>query len=255
MANFRHFSAAYPKRLINYKTGGRGSVSDENFQDRLRRISAKSQPQQPMAEGAGPIARSEAPKPNYRLVGAGGAIMALGIQAVKFTNENYQPIKASSGAYAGLGLGFAGIVAFLIGIVIIFRACSKGYVAHTSASHAQYSANSTQVARKPSKIAQVFFSLLGLTFGTIACLYLFMAGAARFIETERAPAFVNGSVIIAIFLCLVSLLFGLISLFLRGYALGRVPFYFFIGNVLTYVAVRAFKINMLEWQQLADFLQ
>ncbi len=181
--------------------------------------------------------------------------MALGIQAVKFTNENYQSIKASSGAYAGIGLGFAGILVFLIGIAMIFRACSKGFSARTPTSASQYSAGSTQAVRKPSKIAQVFFSLLGIAFGTIACLYLFMAGAARFIETERAPAFVNGSVIIAIFLCLVSLLFGLVSLFLRGYALGRVPLYFFIGGILTYVAVRAFKINMLEWQQLTDFLQ
>ena len=208
-----------------------------------------------MAEGAGSVMRTAAFRPNYRLLGGGGAIMALGIQAVKFTNENYQSIKTSSEAYAGIGLGFAGIVVFMIGIVVIFRACSKGYVAHTSASHAQYSAGSAQPARKPSKIAQVFFSLLGLAFGTIACLYLFMAGAARFIETERAPAFVNGSVIIAIFLCVVSLLFGLVSLFLRGYALGRVPFYFLINGVLTYVAVRAFNINMLEWQQLTDFLQ
>lgn len=208
-----------------------------------------------MVEGAGSVARGGAPKPNYRLVGAGGAVMALGIQAVKFTNENYQSIKASSGAYAGLGLGFAGIVVFLIGIVIIVRGCSKKLAANAPASESQHSASVGQANRKPSKIAQVFFSLLGLTFGTITCLYLFMAGAARFIETERAPAFVNGSVIIAIFLCLVSLLFGLISLFLRGYALGRVPFYFLIGGVLTYVAVRAFKVNMLEWQQLTDFLQ
>jgi hypothetical protein len=230
-------------------------VSDENFQDRLRRISANSQQQQPVAEGAGHVVRSKAPKPNYRLIGAGGAIMALGIQAVKFTNENYQSIKASSGAYAGLGLGLAGIVVFLVGIVVIVRGCSKMLAARTPASDLQYSASSAQAVRKPSKIARVFFSLLGLAFGTIACLYLFMAGAARFIETERAPAFVNGSVIIAIFLCLVSLLFGLVGLFLRGYALGRVPFYFLIGNMLTYVAVRAFKINMLEWKQLTDFLQ
>lgn len=181
--------------------------------------------------------------------------MALGIQAVKFTNENYQSIKASGGAYAGVGLGFAGIVVFLIGIGVIFRACSKGYVAHTSAFDSRYSAGIVQAKRKPSKIAQLFFSLLGIAFGTIACLYLFMAGAARFIETERAPAFVNGSVIIAILICVVSLLFGLVSLFLRGYALGRVPFYFLISGVLTYVAVRAFNINMLEWQQLTDFLQ
>ena len=181
--------------------------------------------------------------------------MALGIQAVKFTNENYQYVKANSGAYAGVGLGFAGILVFLIGIAVIFRACSKGHSARTAASASQYSTSSAQAVRKPSKIALVFFSLLGLAFGTIACLYLFMAGAARFIETERAPAVVNGSVIIAIFLCLVSLLFGLVSLFLRGYAMGRVPFYFLIGGVLTFVAVRVFKINMLEWQQLTTLLQ
>ncbi len=230
-------------------------MSDKNFQDRLQRISAKSQQQQSMAGGPQHAGRNGPQKPNYKVVGAGGAIMALGIQAVKFAYQNYQSLKASSGPYTGVGLGFVGIVFINFGIVIIVLGCSKMLAANAPASDSQHSASVARAKRKPSKIAQVFFSLLGLTFGTIACLYLFMAGAARFIETERAPAFVKGSVIIAIFLCLVSLLFGLVSLFLRGYALGRVPFYFFMGNVLTYVAVRAFKINMLEWQQLTDFLQ
>ena len=181
--------------------------------------------------------------------------MALGIQAVKFVNENYQSLKESHGSYAGAALGVAGAIVFLIGIVVIVRGCSQMLAAQTPAPTSQYSASFAPAVRKPSKIAQILFSLLGFVFGSIACLYMFMGAAARFIETQRAPAFSNGCVLIAFVLCFVSLLFGLASLFLRGYGLGRVPFYFLIGSVLTFVAVRVFKVNMLEWQQLMDFLQ
>ena len=230
-------------------------MSDENFQDRLRRISANSKHQQPMAEGTDHASRARPQKPNYRLVGAGGAIMVLGIQAVKFVNENYQSLKDSSGAYAGLGLGLAGIVVFLIGIVVIVRGCSRMLAANTSAPDSQYSASVAKAKRKPSKVAQVFFSLLGIVLGTVACLYMFMASAALLIETETAQVFSKGGFLIAGLLGLVSMLFGLISLFLRGYALGRVPFYFLISAILTFVIIRGFKIDTLSWLQSTALLQ
>ena len=181
--------------------------------------------------------------------------MAVGIQAVKFVNENYQSLKESNGAYAGAALGVAGAAVVFIGIVVIVRGSSKMLAAQLPAPASQYSASFAPTERKPSKIAQILFSLLGFVFGSIACLYIFISAAALWIETEKASAVSIGSLLIAVVLCFVSLLFGLASLFLRGYGLGRVPFYFLIGSVLTFVAVRVFKVNMLEWQQLMDFLQ
>ncbi len=42
------------------------------------------------------------------------------------------------------------------------------------------------------------------------------------------------------------MLFGLAGIFLRGFALGRVPAYFLFGGVLTYFAVPIFGIDALD---------
>ncbi len=84
---------------------------------------------------------------------------------------------------------------------------------------------------------------------------MFLAAAARLVETEKAQLFASGGLVIGFLLMIVSALFGMVGLFLRGYALGRVPVYFLIGAGLTFAAVRVFGINMLEWQHFMVQLQ
>lgn len=230
-------------------------MSNTDFQDCLRRISGNSPQQQQVARGAEHVGRSGPQKPNYVHAGVGGAIMALGIQAVKYTNENYEAIRESGAIGTLVGFGLGGMAAVLIGVFVIMRAVFKWRAAPATAAASQYSANVAPPVRKASTGARVFFSLLGFAFGTIACLYMFMAAAARFVETELAQDFSNGSALIALLLALVSLLFGLVGLFLRGYALWRVPIYFVFGGVLAFAAVRVAGINMLEWQQFIAKLQ
>ena len=227
-------------------------MSNSDFKERLQRIGANPTQQHPMIPNAG---RPRKRKPNLGLVGAGGAIMMIGIQVVKYANKNYEAIRDSSGFGTAAGLGLAGIAVFLLGIFVIIRGASKIHAAPDHADASQYSTNMAQPGRQPSNWARFFFSLLGFTLGTIACLYMFMAAAARFIETEKAEVFSAGAFLIAVVLAFVSLLFGLAGLFLRGYTLQRVPVYFLFGAVLTYATVRGFRINMLEWQQFMDYLK
>jgi len=230
-------------------------MPNADFQDRLQRIGANSPIQQSMTRGAPQAGRTGMQKLNYGLIAVGAAIMVLGLQAVKYANENYEAIRDSNGIGAAAGLGLVGMVALLIGVIVMMRAVFKRRATLARADASQYSANVVQPVRKAPTGARVFFSLLGFAFGTIACLYMFMAAAARFVETETAYLFANGGVLIALFLALVSLLFGLVELFFRGYALGRVPVYFLFGGVLTFATVRIAGINMLEWQQFTTMLQ
>ena len=230
-------------------------MSNADFQERLRRVGANSPQQQPIARSASRSGRPGLRKPNYGLVGAGGAVMMLGLQVVKYANANYEAIRDSSGVGTAAGLGLAGIAALLIGVFVMMRAAFKRASASVETTASRHSANAAKPVQRVSTGARVFFSLLGFALGMIACLYMFMASAARFVDTDTAQLFSNGGALIAIFLALLSLLFGLVGLFLRGYALWRVPVYFLVGGVLTFATVRVSGINMLEWQQFTASLQ
>lgn len=151
-----------------------------------------------------------------------------------------------------VGLGLAGTGILLFGVFVMFRAVSDRFAAPDAS---QQSANVAQPVRQASNRAQVICSLFGLGLGTIASLYMFLAAAARLVETEKAQLFASGGLVIGFLLMIVSALFGMVGLFLRGYALGRVPVYFLIGAGLTFAAVRVFGINMLEWQHFMVQLQ
>lgn len=231
-------------------------MSNADFQARLQRIGATSPQQQPMAQGASPSGRPAKRKLNHTLLAVGAVIMAIGIQAVNHTIEYYHAIRAESGIGTAIGISLVSVLIVLIGCIVAMRALPpKGPTAPATAAASPYSANQRQSVRKASTGGRVFFSLLGFVFGAIACFYLFAAAAARFVDTETAQAIAIGSVLIALLLAFVSLVFGIVGIFLRGYALGRVPVYFLLGVALTFASVRALRINMLEWPQFLTMLQ
>ena len=181
--------------------------------------------------------------------------MTFGNHVVKFANVNYESIREDVGVNAAAGLGFAGAVIILFGVFMMFREIFKWWAAPARAVAPQQSAKVAQPVRGSSNRAKLICTLLGFAFGAIAMLYMFLGAAARFVETEKAELFSSGGVLIAALLVIVSSLIGIVGLFLRGYALGRVPVYFLIGAGLTFAAVRLFRINMLEWQQFTTTLQ
>lgn len=230
-------------------------MSTADFQERLQRINAHAPQQQPMSQDKPGSARTRMKKPNFSQLAVGGAIMLVGNRAVKHVNENYELIRDSSGVGMAVGLAFAAIAVFLVGIFLIIRAFLKGRAEPARSTVLHHSDNVVRPQRESSSRAKSICSLLGFCFGAIATFYMFMSAAARLIETENAELFSNGGLLIAALLVIVSSLIGMVGLFLRGYAMGRVPVYFVIGAGLTFAAVRLFGINMLEWQQFTVQLQ
>lgn len=230
-------------------------MSTANFQERLQRINAHAPQQQPMAQGSPQAMRTGARKLSVIQLVVGGLIMTFGNHVVKFAKVNYESIREDVGVNAAAGLGFAGAVIILFGVFMMFREIFKWWAAPARAVASQRSAIVAQPVRESSNRAKSICSLLGFCFGAIAMLNMFMSAAARFIETEKADLFLIGGLLIAALLVIVSSLIGMVGLFLRGYALGRVPVYFVIGAGLTITAVRLFKMNMLEWLQFTTILQ
>ena len=169
-----------------------------------------------------------------------GTPEVIGMQAIKYANTNYDAIKADSGAGAAVGLGLGAIAALLIGVVIMLRAL------RSKSGDTQETPEIAEPKRAASGLARAVCSLLGLGLGTTACLFMFMVAAARQIDTEAAQHFSAGGFLIAIILAALALLIGLFGLFVRGYALGRVPIYFISAAVLTYAAVGVLQIDFLE---------
>lgn len=226
-------------------------MSNENFQDRLQRIGTKPPQQQPMSRGKSPSGRSGKLTPNHGLLAVGSLIMSAGIMAIRYVNSNYETIRDSNGIEVAIGGGVAAFLAILIGAMVSLRALGKKHGMTAADSAFQHSNNTA----KPSTKAKVFFSLLGFAFGAIAIFYLFAAGGAVIIETETARNWAGRALAISLFLAILSLSFGCVGLFLRGYALLRVPGYFVLGAVLTYAIVHLFKVNVPALLQLSTILQ
>lgn len=226
-------------------------MSNTDFQARLQRISdhATQSPDMPGADHAGKLRPQ---KPNYGRAGVGGAIMMFGVQVMKYANHHYESVRDTSGIAVTAAIGIAGFAVTLAGLIWIFRAVSQLTAADQNAVP-----NAVPVAtpRRPSTGARVFFSLLGLVLGGLASLYMFLAAAARFVETDAAQRFSDGAAFIAVFLAFLSLIFWFVGLLLPGRALWRVPVYFFCGGALTYAAFRILRINVLEWPQFVAVLQ
>lgn len=221
-------------------------MSNQDFQDRLQRINAGKDPMDTRAPGASGHRRGQ--KPDYRLIGAGGALMGLGLHGLRLVNQHYEAIRDGKGIAAAAGAGLGSTAILLVGIYLILRGAYKGIAAAGADT-------STGRIRTPSRATKLFWSLLGFAMGTIANLYMFSAAAARFINTEHARFFSTRAALIAIALALVAVLIGATGLFLRGRGLGRVPVYFLCGGALTYATFRLMEINLLQWPNFVARLQ
>ncbi|MEL7081175.1 MAG: hypothetical protein AAGK82_07160 [Pseudomonadota bacterium] len=221
-------------------------MSNTVFQDRLRRINASAQQRMPPAAGHAP--ERGAKKANHAVLAVGAILMAIGIQMVKHAYDNYDAIVDNSQLGTAGWLGLAGVAALLISAVLITRAVPGKRPA------AQSSVTTAPSRSQPSKGGPILFSLLGFAFGAISCFYMFLSATAQVIGTETARTFMNGGFLIALALVALSLLLGFIGLFLRRYALWRVPIYFVCGAILTYATVRILKVNLLEWEQFVTLL-
>ena len=228
---------------VEFHVGPYGTIPMPNadFQDRLQRIGASSQQRQ---TGAGHMSTTEqlrTRKTNYGLLAVGSFLIFIAGQSITYLNENYDAIRDSSGIGVAVGLGFGALAAFPVGVILMVRAIRSRKLP------SQNTVPVTKTVRRASTVARVFFSLLGFVFGAISCLYMFMVSAAGRVETDKAEAFSTGGVVIALFLAIVSLLFGFVGIFLRGYALGRVPVYFLLGGMLTYAAVHLSGTRIIVW--------
>jgi hypothetical protein len=110
-------------------------------------------------------------------------------------------------------------------------------------------------ARRASGLSRLVTSLLGAAMGVGTSACLFMAAAARFIETDQAQAFFGSAALVALLLAVVALTIGLVGLFVRGFSLGRVPFYFLVGAFFTWVAGYYLRLNLLGWPSFVNMLQ
>ncbi|WP_171181814.1 hypothetical protein [Ruegeria sp. HKCCD8929] len=230
-------------------------MSNADFQDRLQRINAKARQQQPLAQGSALAGQLGTRKPRYGLLAIGGATMTLGLSAVKFANVNFEGITDSYGIGVVAGIALGGMAVLLIGASAILRAVFIKRTASAGAVSFQPKANVVRPRRQTSKRARVISSLVGFVFGFLSCFYLYMAAAARTIETEAAQNFAAAGFFPTFLLAIVSVLTGITGLILRGYALWRVPVYFFSGWLLTWAAIAISGINILEWKQFVAFLQ
>lgn len=224
--------------MISRKVGFR--LAQEDFHARLQRIGAGAEPP---AAGPGVYARPAPPeprKPNIGMVGAGGGLVGLGTHLLRKANRNYEVLRDAGelGVLSGFAIG--GVVATLLGVWLIYRAFRhRGDAAREEGRE----------VRQPSNFARAAWSILGLAFGATACSYMFMASAARLIDTDAAETFSAGGVLIAFALAGVSLLLGIVGLLRRGSSMVRVPIYFLFGGIITYAVFQYFWINPLEWPQ------
>ncbi|KAE9629546.1 hypothetical protein [Parasedimentitalea maritima] len=229
-------------------------MSTADFQQRLRRINADVPQQQPMDQGSSQAMRTGARKLNVVQLVAGGAILLLGNRALKQVNENYEAIRDSSGIGTAAGLSLVSIAVFLAGIFILARGFFNLKAGPASENNAHFSTEEMPRVPKASNKAKLICSLVGLVLGVFACLCLALAAFAGY-ETEKALQIAICGIALSILLLLFAITTGIVGIFKRGFALGRVPGYFVIGAVLTFSTIRYFRINPSDWQQFAEILR
>lgn len=226
-------------------------MTHTDFQERLNRIGAKSTPQPTAGAVLTQSKRTNAKRPGMGRLILGASLLAGGMQAVKYANVNYDVIKNSGGVGMAAFFGLGGMLSLLIGGYLLVT----GSLGKKASAQQTYAMEDVASGREASTRARVICSLLGFFLGFAAFGYVLLAAAATTIDTEMADNFTNGGLVLAILFAVLSLLIGLIGLFVRGFALGRVPVYFVFGVILTFVSVKLFRVNPLEWAQFVDLLQ
>jgi hypothetical protein len=218
-------------------------MSSQDFHKRLQRLENNTQQH--------PISTNSAPqkKPNMRLVALGGGLIGLGGWTIRRANENYEAIKESSGIGGAAFFGLLGIIFFLIGVFLIYRASFNATKQSTNAHE------TPQQKRVVSTTSRRVTTILGTALGLIACFYMFLVSASRSIETETAGIFYLGGLVIVFFATFLALICGFLGLFIRGYALWRVPYFFLVSSILLFYTMKFLRVDALKWQAFVDYMQ
>lgn len=222
-------------------------MSNEDFQQRLQRLQSQASHHHAIHAGQPVQTMHKTSRPKALRVGIGGGIMGLGGYLIRYANQNYEALRDSGGLGMIATYGLGGLALAVLGIVLMMRA--------VFAKTAPASVSAPRPKRRASATAIWVTSTFGFLAGVTSCFYLFLWATLRFIGTEKALSYEHGSLGVAVLLCLITLCFGVLSLFLRGRSLGRVFVYYWCGAVLTFAVFILADINMLKWQPLMEHLK
>ena len=213
-------------------------MSDTDFQERLRRVNANNRNP----------SDHRPRRPRFARLLAGSVFTALGLQALKHMNENYEVIRDELGLAATAAIGLLSLAGLLFGGYLIGQAVLNGF--GTPRPIAQ-----PGQARTPSSTARAILTLIGLILGCSAMLLMFMAGAAQHIDTQAAEYFQTGGVLLSFVLVIIATLFGIVGIFLRGHGLWHTPIYFLFGAGIVFAVFKTARINLLGWERFVSGLQ
>jgi hypothetical protein len=216
----------------------------------LRQMKAHARRSPPSPSGSvtapAPIAAPATGRgPNLVLMFFAVCLILLGSGLVRFTNENYERLRADGGTELILAFGIAAFATILLGIVWFWRSLRKrpAPVSHLS----EPLPASGKAGRGPL--------LFGLALGVVACFSMFMTSAARLLNPATDNVVSAFAFLAALALTLLAFLIGIIGLFRRGSALRRVPLYYLAGAVLAYAAFRLLDIDLRTWPWFVSLVQ
>jgi hypothetical protein len=223
-------------------------MTNPDFEDRLARI--KSSP--PRSAG-GPTAGPGKTGGRFSRLVLALVFVGVGGQLIKIANQNYETIRDQYGILAALGIGLGAIGFMILGITLLFRALWPTPSMPMSSSGYAYPTGATRLPPRTSAGARLFFSLLGMGLGALACLFMYLANAGRQlgidgkVDAEAARAMMGGSTIAAFLLLALAALIGFVGLFVRRLPMRRVPVFFLLGAMLLFATFRTFEIHPINW--------
>lgn len=216
----------------------------------LKRVKAHARRSPPSQSGSAtalaPLVAAETGRgPNFVLMISAVFVILLGGGLIRFTNENYERLRADGGTELTLALGIAALATILLGIIWLWRSLQKRPAPMPRLSEA------APVSRTAGRGPLVF----GLALGVLACFSMFMTSAARLLNPATDNIVSAFTFLAAAAVSLLAFLIGIIGLFRRGSALRRVPLYYIAGAILTYAAFRLFYIDLRNWPWFAALVQ
>ena len=183
--------------------------------------------------------------PNLVLLVVAVLIIFFGAGLVRFANENYETLRADGGVGLAIGVGLASIATVIVGVVLFWRSIRTRREPPPQMAR-PYQASAT---------ARSWSSLFGFALGIVACVAMFMAAAARLVNPDTNNVFSGLALLTALAFTLLTVLIGIVGLFMRGRSLHRVPLYFVAGAILTFGVFRVFYIDLTKWPGFVALVQ
>jgi hypothetical protein len=216
----------------------------------LMQLKAHARSSQPTHSGSATapaplVASAKGRGPNLVLMIFAVFVILLGGGLIRFTNENYERLRADGGTELTLAFGMAAFATILFGVVLFWQSLRKRPAAVTHQSE-------PIPASGKARLGPLLF---GLALGAAACFSMFMTSAARLLNPATDNVVSAFAFLAAVSLTLLALLIGIAGLFRRGSTLRRVPLYYLAGAILTYAAFRLFYIDLRNWPWFASLVQ